>query len=137
MFGITFHFLDETFRLHSLCIGVCEMKAGHAASEVFAMLSDLFVRMGVTGGGAPPEDKEEKDVKKPPPKPWTKILSGCTDNASYFPGAFILGEWVHHRCVCHTLQLSIRRGLEVYFLKIPRYPALSFVLASRQRQVRL
>ncbi len=145
MFAVTLHFLDADMHLWALCLGLCEMPEGHSNEKVYRMLRDLFVRFGlmpketveaVREGGETKEVKGEggsislssmslsssssSSASLAPPSAvasrFSSILSGCTDNASYFPKAFEAGEWIHNRCVCHTMQLSINKAIKVSIL---------------------
>ena len=89
--SFTVHFLDSNFKLQSRCLQTLEVTSDHSANSLKDALASLLQSWNVTG----------------------KVCGAITDNAGNIKNAIRLLGIEHFPCVAHTLQLSIKRGLEV------------------------
>ena len=103
--SLTVHFVDTNFKLHSKCLQTLEIPQDHTAASLQDVLSDMF-------------------------KSWSlsdKVCGATTDNCGNIVNAVGLLGLEHVPCIAHTLQLSIKRGLDL--------PAVNKVLARCRKLV--
>ena len=89
--SFTVHFVDSNFKLQSHCLQTLEVTSDHSANSLKEVLTSLLQSWKITG----------------------KVCGAITDNASNITNAIELLGVEHFPCIAHTLQLSIKRGLEV------------------------
>ena len=87
----TVHFVNDEFKLQSRCLQTLEILQDHNASSLKEVLSSMFEAWNIS----------------------EKVCGATTDNGTNIVNAFGLLGLEHFPCVAHTLQLSIKRGLDV------------------------
>ena len=89
--SFTVHFIDSEFKMQSRCLQTQEVPQDHNASSLKEVLSSLFDSWKISD----------------------KVCGATTDNGRNIVNAIGLLKIEHFPCVAHTLQLSIKNGLEV------------------------
>ena len=89
--SLTVHFVDSGFKTQSRCLQTLEVPQDHDASSLKDVLASLFQSWKIT----------------------EKVCGATTDNGRNIVNAVGLLGIEHFPCVAHTLQLSIKNGLEV------------------------
>lgn len=103
--SLTIHFVCTDFKLQSKCLQTLEIPQDHTAASLQEVLSDMFKAWSLSN----------------------KVCGATTDNCGNIVNAVGLLGLEHVPCVAHTLQLSIKRGLEI--------PAVNRVLARCRKLV--
>lgn len=89
--SFTVHFIDSEFKIQSRCLQTQEVPQDHTASSLKEVLSSMFDSWKIS----------------------EKVCGATTDNGQNIVNAVGLLKIEHFPCVAHTLQLSIKHGLEV------------------------
>lgn len=90
--GVTCHYIDETWKLKSLILETKKSNQSHNSKHIAELLNDVRSRWGLVD----------------------KVVAYVTDNAANVVKA-VLDELKasHIRCLAHSLQLSVNKGLDV------------------------
>ena len=91
--SFTVHFIDSEFKMQSRCLQTLEVLHDHDASSLKQVFSSLYDNWKIS----------------------EKVCGATTDNGQNIVNAVGLLKIEHFPCVAHvhTLQLSIKNGLEV------------------------
>ena len=89
--SLTVHFIDSDFDLKCKCLQTLEVPQDHTASSLSQVLKSMLQDWNIS----------------------EKVYAGVTDNGSNIVNAIGLMGIEHFPCFAHTLQLGIKRGLEV------------------------
>uniref|UniRef100_A0A1X7SLU2 DUF659 domain-containing protein n=1 Tax=Amphimedon queenslandica TaxID=400682 RepID=A0A1X7SLU2_AMPQE len=90
--SLTVHYVNEYFKLQSKCLQTQEVTTDHTSISIEAVLSSMLSSWNIRD----------------------KVCGATTDNASNMVNAIrILAGIQHFPCVAHTLQLSVKSGLNV------------------------
>ena len=89
--SLTVHFVDSNFDLKCKCLQTLEVLQDHSASSLSEVLKSMLQDWNIS----------------------EKVYAGVTDNGSNIVNAIGLLGIEHFPCFAHTLQLAIKRGLDV------------------------
>ena len=89
--SLTVHFIDSEFKLQSRCLQTLEVPQDHSAGSLKEVLASMFQAWNISD----------------------KVCGAITDNGGNIVNAVGLLGIEHFPCMAHTLQLSIKRGLNV------------------------
>ena len=89
--SLTAHFVDSEFSLKSFCLDTIEVVQDHSAQSICDVLSTMFQSWNISH----------------------KVFCATTDNAANIVNAASLLGIEHFPCFAHTLQLSVKKALDV------------------------
>ena len=89
--SLTVHFVDDNFKLNSVCYRHLKVTQDHSAESLCSVISTMFEDWKITG----------------------KVFGSTTDNAQNIVNAIGLLGMDHFPCIAHTLQLGIKKALDV------------------------
>ena len=90
---MSLHFITEDWKLSSFILQTAEVKERHTITNIADLLNDVTDEWGISP---------------------SKLVSVTTDNARNIVGAVHYLGWKHQACFAHTLQLSIKAGLQLH-----------------------
>ena len=89
--SLTAHFVDSEFSLKSFCLDTIEVVQDHSAQSICDVLSTMFQSWNISHN----------------------VFCATTDNAANIVNAASLLGIEHFPCFAHTLQLSVKKALDV------------------------
>jgi hypothetical protein len=110
--GVTIHWISADFKLHQALLSLEENLYPHTAINLFHKLKSIFEQFNIEN----------------------KFIAGVTDNAPNIVAAMKNFKNIKHiRCAAHTIQISVRKGIEEINSLVTRISNLNKFLVNHDK----